>query len=160
VTLGIAKDIARRERKRKESMAGFPALEYEVYWQNENEALREAYKEVMASHPQAKAAVVKVYEIITDMTRLVVCTPKEIGECKEWANIVKRAEVSRASLCATLEGETLFSTLYGVCMIAFMDLKAVLKKSTEKKGKGKAVATPRPEEGFQEPKRKRRSSTE
>jgi len=42
-------------------MAGVPAPEYEVYWQNESEALRAAYKEVMASHPQAKAVVVKVY---------------------------------------------------------------------------------------------------
>jgi hypothetical protein len=49
------------EGKRKGDMAGVPAPEYEVYWQNESEALRAAYKEVMASHPQAKAVVVKVY---------------------------------------------------------------------------------------------------
>jgi hypothetical protein len=45
-------------------------------------------------------------------------------------------------------------------MMAFMDLKDVLKKSTEKKGKEKTLETPKPEEGFQEPKRKQRSSTE
>jgi len=138
-------------------MAGVPAPEYEVYWQNKSEAPREAYKEVMASHPQAKAAVVKTYEIITEIARLAGCTPKEIGESYEWANIVKKAETSRASLCATLEGETLFSALYGVYMMAFMDLKTVLKNSTERKGIEKTMATSRPEEGFQEQKRKRRS---
>jgi hypothetical protein len=45
-------------------------------------------------------------------------------------------------------------------MIAFMDLEAVLRNSREKKGKERALATPTPEEDFQEPKRKRRSSTE
>jgi hypothetical protein len=140
-------------------MCGVPALDYEVYWQNENEALREAYKEVMTSHPQAKAAVVKVYEI-TDITRLAGCTPKEIGESKEWANTVKRDEASRARLCGTLEGETLFSALYGIYMLAFMVLKAILKKGMEKKdkkGKEKALTTPKHEEGFMEPEWKRRS---
>jgi len=113
----------------------------------------------MAGHPQAKAAVIKVYEIINDIARLAGCTPKEIGEVKEWANIVAKAE-SRACLCATLEGETLFSALYGVYMLAFMDLKTVIKKITDSKSKEKSVANPRPEEGFQEQKTKRRSSTE
>jgi hypothetical protein len=109
-------------------VAGVPALAFEVYWKNESEALRAAYKEVMASYPQAKAAVDKVYEVITDITRLAGCTPKEIPESKEWVSIVKRAEAGRASLCGTLEGETLFSALYGVYALPFMDLKAVLKK--------------------------------
>jgi len=141
-------------------MAGYPAPECEVYWQNESEAVREAYKEVMASHQQAKAAVVKTYEIITDIARLAGCTPKEIGESQERANIVKKVETSRASLCTTLEGETLFNALYGVYMLAFIDQKSVLKKSAERKGKKKTVATHRPEEGFQEQKRKRRSSAD
>jgi hypothetical protein len=66
---------------------------------------------------------------------------------------------SGTNLCARLEGENLFTALYGVYMISFMDLKAVLKNSTEKTGKEKALAIPT-HEGFQELIRKRRSSTE
>jgi len=40
-----------------------------------------------------------------------------------------------------------------------MDLNTVLKKSTDNKSKEKSMANHRPEEGFQEQKRKRRSST-
>jgi len=86
-------------------MAGVPAPEYEVYWQNESEALRAAYKEVMAGHPQAKAAVIKVYEIINDIARLAGCTPRETGEGKEWVNVVKRAETSRASFVQRWKGK-------------------------------------------------------
>jgi hypothetical protein len=55
-----------------------------------------------------------VYELITDITILAGCTPREIGEGKEWANIVKRAATSRTNHCARLEGETLFTALHGV----------------------------------------------
>jgi hypothetical protein len=60
---------------------------------------------------------------------------------------VERAEAGRVSLCGTLEGETLSSILYGVHMLAFMDLKTVIKKhgkKDKKKGKEKAVTTPNP----------------
>jgi len=88
----------------------------------------------MASHPQAKAAIGKVYEVMTDIARLAGCTPKEVGESKEWANIVNRTEAGRVKLFGTLEGETLLSALYGVYMLTFMDLKAVPKKD-KKTGK-------------------------
>jgi hypothetical protein len=60
---------------------------------------------VLASHPQAKAAVLKGYEIIIDITRLAGCTPREIGEGKEWVNVVKRAETSRASFVQRWKGK-------------------------------------------------------
>jgi hypothetical protein len=100
----------------------------------------------MASHPQAKAMVKNVYEVRTDITRLAGCMPREIGERQEWVKIVEKAEAGRVSLCGTLEGETLFSALYRVHMLAFMELKAV-NKITEKykeKGKENAVTTPNP----------------
>lgn len=123
-----------KKRKKTKGMAGIPDLPYETYWKNESEANRVAYKEVIVHHPQAKAEVEKLYDIITDITGLAGCTPKEISESKEWANIVKRAEAGRASLCATLEGETFFSALYGVYMLAFIDLKSVLKTKYGKEG--------------------------
>jgi len=105
-----------------------------------------------------------VNDIIRDITRLAGYTPKEIIESKDWANTVKRTEAGRASLYGTLEWETLFSALYRVYMLAFMDLKTVLKtKSTEKKDTktGTEKTTPKhEEEGFKEPKRKRRNSAE
>jgi hypothetical protein len=92
-------------------MAGVPSLDFEVYWKNESEAIRAAYKEVMASQPLAKAAVEEVYDVIKDIKKLAGYMHEEMKEIKEWANIVKRSEASRASLCGTLEGETLFSAL-------------------------------------------------
>jgi hypothetical protein len=73
---------------------------------------------------------------------------------------VKRAVKIRTKHCAKLEGETLFTALHGVYVIAFTDLKAVLKNSTENTGMEKSMATPTPDDGFQEPKMKRGSSTE
>jgi hypothetical protein len=70
-----------------------------------------AYKEFMARHPLAKAAGEIVYYVITDITKLAGCTPKVIRESKEWANIVKRFETGRDSLCGMLQVETLFSAL-------------------------------------------------
>jgi hypothetical protein len=60
----------------------------------------------MSSHPQAKATVQNVYEVITDNKILAGCMPKEIGERQEWAKIVERAEAGIVSLCGMLEGET------------------------------------------------------
>jgi hypothetical protein len=51
-------------------------LDFEVYWHSEIEYLRVAYKKVMASHSQAKAAIGMVYEVITDIAKLAGCTPK------------------------------------------------------------------------------------
>jgi hypothetical protein len=90
---------------------------------------------------------------------------RDIGESNEQTKIVKRTEAGRVSLCEALEGETLFSTLYRVCMLTFMELKAVLKHSTAKKGQigitTNANATPKPIEGkFNEQERKRRNSTD
>jgi hypothetical protein len=41
-------------------------------------------------------------------------------------------EASRINLCGMLEGETLFSTLHGVYVLAFTELKNVFKNRTEK----------------------------
>jgi hypothetical protein len=75
----------------------------------------------------------EVYDVMTDIARLAGCTLKEIGESKEWESIIKRAEAGRVSLCGTLEGETLSSALYGVYMLAFTEMKAVLKCRQKRK---------------------------
>jgi hypothetical protein len=41
--------------------------------------------------------------------------------------VVEKAEASRISLCDLLEGETLFSALYGVYSLALTDLKKILQ---------------------------------
>jgi hypothetical protein len=135
-------------------MAGVPALNFEKYWHKEIEALRAAYKKVMARHPDAKKAMEKAYEVLTDIAHVAGCTPKEAGESTEWASIVQKAEASRINLCGMLEGETLFSSLYGVYMYTFTEMKNVLKNSTENKdGKsGNATATPKTTEGYKEQK--------
>jgi len=151
-----------RETGNKRKHGGGPALNFEKYWHREIEALKADYKKVMASHPEAKKAMEKAYEVLTDIAHLAGCAPKEVGESTEWAGIVQKVEASRINLCGMLEGETLFSSLYGVYMHTFTELKNVLKNNTEKKdGKcGNATATPKTTECFKEQKRKRRSSTE
>jgi hypothetical protein len=76
-------------------MAGITTLDFEFYWHKEVKALRLAYKEVIVSHPEAKEAMEKVYEVLTDIASLAGCTPREVGESKEWACIVEKAEASR-----------------------------------------------------------------
>jgi hypothetical protein len=62
--------------------------------------------------------------VLTDIARLAGCTLREVGESTEWASIVKRAEAGGINICGALEGETLFSALYGVYMLTFTELKS------------------------------------
>jgi hypothetical protein len=146
--------VITREAGRKRRHGGDASPKLRKYWHKEIEALRAAYRKVMASHPEAKKAMKKAYEILTDIAILAGCTSKEFWGSKEWANIVKKAEAGRINLCGMLEGGTLFSALYGVYLPAFTELKNVLKNSTEKKeGKtSNAVATTKPMEGLKEQK--------
>jgi hypothetical protein len=141
-------------------MERMPALNFEKYWHKEIEALRQAYKTDMASHPEAKKSMKKAYEMLTDTARVAGCMPTEFGESKEGESTVKKAEAGRINLCGMLEWETIFSALYGVYMLAFTALKNVLKNSTEKNKTGNAASTPKHVEGLKDQKRKRRSSTE
>jgi hypothetical protein len=79
-------------------MAGITAMNFELYWQKEVEALRVAYKKVMATHPEAKKAMEKVHEVLSDIASLAGCTPREVGDSKEWASIVEKSEASRINL--------------------------------------------------------------
>jgi hypothetical protein len=48
-------DLDREEGERvSKVMAVVPAMDFEPYWKEEVEALRAAYQEVIASHPEAK----------------------------------------------------------------------------------------------------------
>jgi DNA-binding transcriptional regulator GbsR (MarR family) len=77
-----------RETGNKRKHGGVPALNFEKYWHREIEALKADYKKVMASHPEAKKAMEKAYEVLTDIANLAGCTPKEVGESTEWTSIV------------------------------------------------------------------------
>jgi len=137
-------------------MAVVPAMDFETYWKNEVEALRAAYKEVITTHPEAKMTLEKVHEVLTKIGSLAGCTPGEVGRSKEWTKIVEEAEASRISLCDLLEGETLFSALYGVYSLALTDLKKILQNSKKEK---RADPVQKSEE-IQKEKRKRRNSVE
>jgi len=102
----------------------------------------------------------KVHEVLSDIASLAGCTPKEIGESKEWACIVEKTEASRINLCELLEGETLFSALYQIYTLTFTELKKVLQNSEEKSKAGNIGASNKPKEGLKDQKRKRRSSNE
>jgi hypothetical protein len=149
------------ERGRTKFMAGITAMNFELYWQKEVEALRMAYKKVMATHHlEVKKAMERVHEVLSDIASLAGCTPREVGESKEWVSIVEKSEAGRINLFELLEGETLFSALYGVYSLAFVQLKKVLQNSKEKENKaGIAGPSPKPAEGLKVQKRKRRSST-
>jgi len=55
------------------------------------------------------------------------CTPNEVGRSKEWARVIDKTEAIWINLCDVLEGETLFSALYGVYSLAFTELKKCSK---------------------------------
>jgi hypothetical protein len=76
------------------------------------------------------------------------------------ACIVEKTEAIRINLCELLEGETLFSALYGVYTLIFTEFKKVLQHSKEKSKAGNISASNKPTEGPKDQKRKRRSPNE
>jgi hypothetical protein len=108
-------ELEKKERERlSKVMAVVPAMDFETYWKNEVETLRVAYKEVITTHPEAKEALEKVHEVLTNIVILAGSTPVEVGRCKDWSKFVEKAEASRISLCNLLEGETLFNAVRGL----------------------------------------------
>lgn len=156
------------------TVAWVPALGYEEHWHTQLEFLGTEYKDVVIKHPDAKDVIRKVQDILNDISRLAGCTPKKIGECDDWQNIVRRAEADRVSLSRVLEVKTLFGALCGLYSLTLTDLKYLLQNGAAKKGKPAAVntitttitdtAAPTPalnEGDFPEQKRrKRKNSTE
>jgi hypothetical protein len=66
------------ERKKENGLnkvvAGVPATDFETFWKKEIEAVRATYQEVITTHPEAKRAIEKVHEILTDIVSLDRCT--------------------------------------------------------------------------------------
>jgi predicted KAP-like P-loop ATPase len=90
-------ELEKKERERLSKVMGVvPSIDFETYWKNEVEALRAAYKEVITTHPDAKMALEKMTEVLTNIASLAGCAP---GRNKEWTKIVEKAEASRMSLC-------------------------------------------------------------
>jgi hypothetical protein len=60
-------------------MAGITAMNFELYLQKEVDALKVTYKKFMATHPEAKKAMEKVQEVLSDIACPAVCTPREVS---------------------------------------------------------------------------------
>jgi hypothetical protein len=65
-------------------MAQVPAVGFEEHWQNKLEALRLEYKDLVKEHPEAKDTIETVNIVLNGIVFLTRCTPKNIGESKEW----------------------------------------------------------------------------
>jgi hypothetical protein len=142
--------------------------EYEEFWKNEYESLRCESKDLITESPEARDVIQRVMKTLSDIVSLASCTPKKVGHSNEWAQIANTAQEDRANLCQTLKGKRLFSALYGVYCLTLANLKAVIQNSV-----GRTTASPssntteKPStqpsaddtEGFQERKRKKRTST-
>jgi hypothetical protein len=72
-----------------------------------------------------------VYKVLSDIEILAKCTPAKMWESSEWTSIVSSAEENRANFCKILEGNPLFSALYGIYTLTLNELKAVLKVNAQ-----------------------------
>jgi hypothetical protein len=66
----------------------------------------------MSKYSEA-ASVVQVYKVLNDIEIIPGCTPAKVGESSEWTSIVNSAG-NIANFCKTLDGNPLFSALYGM----------------------------------------------
>jgi hypothetical protein len=55
----------------------------------------------------------QVYDVLGDIVSLAGCTPSNVGESEVWKAIVDHAEQDKQNLRKVLQGEGLFSALYG-----------------------------------------------
>jgi hypothetical protein len=69
--------------------------------------------------------------VLSDIEILAKCTPTKVGETSEWTSIVRSADENRAKFCKILEGNPLFSALYGIYTLTLNKLKAVLKVNAQ-----------------------------
>ena len=141
--------------------------EYEEFWKNEYESLGCESKDLIKESPEAKDVIQRVLKTLSDIVSLASCTPKEVGHSDEWAQIADTAQEDRANLCQILKGKRLFSALYGVYCLTLANLKAVLQNSVGRTVSPPTNTTEKPStetsaddiEGFQDRKRKKRTST-
>jgi hypothetical protein len=72
------------------------------------------YTETMKKHPDADAAMKRVYGVLLDISRLAGCTATAVGESPQWTKITQHSVETRKNLHQHLEGKVLYSALFGV----------------------------------------------
>jgi hypothetical protein len=81
-------------------------------------------------YPEAVSVVQQVNKMISDFEILSKLTSARVGGISQWTTIVKSAE-NRVTFCKFLDGNPLFSALYGMYMVILKELHAVLKVNTQ-----------------------------
>jgi hypothetical protein len=73
----------------------------------------------------------QLFKVLCEIEDLASYTPSSVGESEQWAAIVSSAEDYPESYCNALRGKTLFTALYGTYTVTLLELKNVLKASSQ-----------------------------
>jgi hypothetical protein len=87
---------------------------FRKYWRQNLSSLKSQCHDITNKYPEAASVVQQVYKLLSDIEILAKCTPAKVVESSEWTSIVSSAEENSANFCKILEGNPLFSALYGI----------------------------------------------
>jgi hypothetical protein len=134
-------------------MAGVPEPAYQQFWADKRASLeKELGKNKGKTHPDAVPSMQHLFKVLCDLEALAGCTPRPVGESKEWAAVIRAAEDNLESYSVALQSKALYSALYGNYTVTLNELKSVLKTSSQ-------ARQPNQGDGFQEVRSRKRQST-
>jgi hypothetical protein len=112
-------------------MADVPVPGYQSFWTNKRSILKSEYHRLTGQFLDAVAQLKELFKVLGDIEDVAGYTPASVGDSEQWSAIVNSSEEKRQYFCKALSGKTLFSALYGTYTVAFQELNAVLKASTQ-----------------------------
>jgi hypothetical protein len=112
-------------------MAGVPVPAYQKLWVDKRASLKNAYKGLTATHPDAVPFMHQLLQVQCDIEGIAGLTSASVGESKEWAAIVDSEEENHESYFQALRGKPLFSALYGTYTVTLNELKSFVKASSQ-----------------------------
>jgi hypothetical protein len=97
------------------------------YWTQKMESLNSQCHAITKKYP-----VQQVHKVLNEYETLAGCRPASVGGSPQWNTIVNSAEENRTNFCKGVNGEPLFSALYGMYAVTLNELKS-LNAQTKKK---------------------------
>jgi hypothetical protein len=122
-------------------MADVPEPRCRKYWRQKLSSLKSKHNDITNKYPEAASVVQQAYKVLSDIESLGRYTPAKVGERCERTTTVNSAEETRANFCKILDGNLLFSSLYGMYIATLNELKVVLKVSAQAGQSGGANKT-------------------
>jgi predicted ArsR family transcriptional regulator len=85
---------------------------YQAFWASTCNKLKSDYQQLIGKFSDADTKLKQLFKVIRDIEVMARYTPASVGESEQWSSIVSTAE-NRQNFCKVLNGNNLFSALYG-----------------------------------------------